>query len=290
MILAHGIPMSRNPGLDQAEGLRRMLTPVVTRRISFLSAIPPGQKNAILLNLAAALVQMGSDVHLLDASQSAQGISAKAQLQVCLSDVALQKAELALALHEQGQGIHLIKLSREPLNQLAEQPLALESLSKTLRELSPETGFCLVDTHLSNDNPFLLPELAEGDVVVLATVSADSIKAAYSQIKALHAQLGRRPYQVLMVGATPQQAKLIQQNMNQAANLYLAVPLTSLGSIPVDEYLLRAVQLGRSVIEAFPMAGASIAFRAIAGQLATKTLGVTTPTPALSSHSAKIGV
>lgn len=266
--------MSRNLGLDQAEGLRRMLAPGVTRRISFLSAVSPALKNAVLLNLAAALVQMGSDVHLLDASQSAQGISscATTQLQVCLSDVALQKVEQELALHEQGQGIHLVRLSREPLTRLFEQPLALTHLSRALRELRPDTGFSLVDTHLSNDNPFLLPELAEGEVVVLATVSADSIKAAYLQIKALHAQLGRRPYQVLMVGATLQQAKLIQQNMNQAASLYLAVPLTSLGCIPFDEHLSRAVQLGRPVIEAFPMASASIAFREIASRLATKAV------------------
>ena len=57
--------MSHNQGLDQAEGLRRMLGPGTIRIISFISAVPPAQKNEILQNLAAALVQTGSEVHQL---------------------------------------------------------------------------------------------------------------------------------------------------------------------------------------------------------------------------------
>ncbi len=279
--------MSHNQGLDQAAGLRRMLGPGTIRMISFVSAVPPAQKNQLLQNLAAALVKVGSEVHLLDASQSQEGISscATAPAPVFLSDV---NAAQTLVSQEQNQGIYMSKLSREPIKQMTDQPKALENLSTALRELSPKSGFCLIDTQLDNDNPFMLSEVAEGDVVVLATNTIDSIKSAYLQIKELHTQLGRRPYQVLVINASPDQATKIQQNMSQAANLFLAVPLISLGCIPSDEHLSRAAQLGRSVIDAFPMAAASVAFREIATRLADKPMSINAPSSESDSHFAKM--
>jgi flagellar biosynthesis protein FlhG len=41
-----------------------------------------------------------------------------------------------------------------------------------------------------------------------------------------------------------------------------------MGSVPADEYLHRAARLGRAVVDAFPLAGASVAFRRLAGRIA----------------------
>ena len=56
--------------------------------------------------------------------------------------------------------------------------------------------------------------------------------------------------------------------MSAAATRYLAVKLSSMGSVPADEYLHRAARLGRAVVDAFPLAGASVAFRQLAGKFA----------------------
>ena len=61
---------------------------------------------------------------------------------------------------------------------------------------------------------------------------------------------------------------MVYANMSSAASRYLAVTLTSMGSVPADEYLQRAARLGRAVVDAFPLAGASVAFRQLAGRLA----------------------
>jgi flagellar biosynthesis protein FlhG len=261
--------MSSNSGLDQAAGLRSLLGTTETRRVSFLSAIPAAEKNQVLLNLAAALVQKGSDIHLLDASLDVEGISTinPGKLHYSLSDVATGQASLSSALVEHDSGIHLSKLSTQSISNLANQNKALARLSEAVLAIKPESNFCFIDTHLDNDNPFILPEISEGDVVVMATTTADSIKSAYLQIKALHAKLGRRPYHILVVGGSEQQASLIQQNMSQATNLYLAVPLISLGAIPTDDSLARATQMSKSVVEAYPTAPAATAFREIASKL-----------------------
>ena len=73
---------------------------------------------------------------------------------------------------------------------------------------------------------------------------------------------------IIVTGATEAEAKLVYDNMCSAASRYLAVQLTSMGSVPADEYLHRAARLGRAVVDAFPLAGASVAFRRLAGRFA----------------------
>ncbi len=86
-------------------------------------------------------------------------------------------------------------------------------------------------------------------------------------------QFGRRPFGVLVTGADEQRgASWCSDNMAQAANRYLAVELHSFGSVPADDHLKRAARLGRAVVDAFPLAGASVAFRRLAGRLAPSEL------------------
>lgn len=271
--------MSRNSGLDQAEGLRRILGAGSARYISFVSAISPTQKNSFLLNMATALVSKGNDLHLLDATQNTNGISSVSPLiKTCLSDLNEENLDNNSALIEYSKGIHICKLTNQPIKELTNNDSFVKKISTTLTALKPDARICLVDTDLEYDCPFVLPELTNSDVVVLATTTAESIKSAYLQIKALHNQLGKRSYYVLILGTSPTKAKLIHQNMSQAAKLYLAVPLISLGSIPNDEYLSRATQLGKNVVEAYPTAASAVAFREIASKLADNTYSISAST------------
>jgi flagellar biosynthesis protein FlhG len=64
---------------------------------------------------------------------------------------------------------------------------------------------------------------------------------------------------------------MIYKNIAAAASRYLALELQSIGSVPPDEHLARATRLGRTVIDAFPLAGASVAFRDLAGRFSRCT-------------------
>jgi flagellar biosynthesis protein FlhG len=105
------------------------------------------------------------------------------------------------------------------------------------------------------------------------STGAASITAAYSVIKRLSGEMGQRPFSVLVTGASEKEAQVVYRNMAAAAGRYLAVKLNSMGSVPADEHLTRAARLGRAVVEAFPMAGASVAFRRLAGRFALGTAG-----------------
>lgn len=256
--------MPHNKGFDQAEGLRRMLSPDMMHRISFVSAVLPHQKNVFMKNLASALVRSGSNVHLIDASQSGLGVSC------CLGQSLpgfLSDSDVSDVTQEMSEGIYVSQLSRLPISQLADQPSSLEIISAAVRGIKPANAFCLVDVCLDCDNPFLLPEFAQGDIIILASGSVESIKSAYMQLRTIHRCLGRRSYQLIIINSLPDQAMKIQQNISNAVSLYLAVPLIFSGSIPLDNDLSRADKLGRSVVDVFPMALSSKAYRGIAAIL-----------------------
>lgn len=254
---------------DQAEGLRRILTGQTSRTMAFLSAISVDLKNAVLLNLATSLAKVNSKVQLLDACQSPQGfsVSTPPHLPQSMWDLAQQRCSAEAAILEYSPGIHIAKLSELPLATLARQSRNIENLDRLLKATFKASSFSLVDTDIDNDNAFVLPELAAAEMVVVASVTEESIKNAYALVKTVHAQLGLRTFNMLVIGASPGKANLIQKNMSLAANQYLGVKLMSLGCIPHDEQLARSSHMGRAMVEAYPMSLASVAFRALAGRL-----------------------
>ena len=182
-------------------------------------------------------------------------------------DLAEQRCNSDEAILEHSTGIHIAKLSELPLASLLLLPEKLKKIDLMLKNTFKASSFLLVDTDIDNDNAFALPELATADMVVLVSVSAESIKNAYTMVKTVHAQLGVRTFNMLVVCASPNKANLIQRNMSIAANQYLGVKLISLGCIPPDEQLTRSSHVGRAMVDAAPMSLASAAFRVLAGKL-----------------------
>lgn len=265
--------MASNSRLDQADGLRNLVGVSSMQAIAFVSAIPTSKKNALLHNLATALVNKGSDVNLLDATLTTQGISSLSNQVIAhyLTDLTEESTHITQVFFEQSKGITISKLAKSPINNLQDNSVELERLSNLMMNSKPEIDFCLIDIDLQNDNPFLLPNMTTADIVILTSNTPDSIKFAYLQIKQLNAQLGRRPYHLLVVDASVVQAKQIHQNMTLAAKKFLAVSIIPLGVIPHDDFLTRATQLGKTVIDAFPTAVSTQAIKTIASRLVDKT-------------------
>jgi flagellar biosynthesis protein FlhG len=139
-------------------------------------------------------------------------------------------------------------------------------LATAFGTLAKKSDIVLVDAELGADDTLPIPAMMQGEIVVQVSTSATSIKHAYAIIKRLNAKMGRRPFSLLVTGASDKEAKVVYDNMADAARRYLAVELHSMGSVPADEHLKKAAYLGRSVVEAFPLAVASVAFRRLAGR------------------------
>jgi len=254
---------------DQAEGLRRMLAGPQPRIVTFLSSTPSDDKGAMLVNLGASLSQAGNEVLIVDACQREYGVARRLEMErhVSLLQVARQECALNQVVQRSAQGFNVALLARD--GQAAADADEARRLAKAFDVLvKKQGGIVIVDGELKRDGSFAVPQLADSEIVVQVSTSAASITNAYGLIKRLAQELGRRPFGILVTGASEAEAKVVYDNMATAASRYLAVTLTSMGSVPADEYLHRAARLGRSVVDAFPLAGASVAFRALAGRFA----------------------
>ncbi|MGZ8292510.1 MAG: MinD/ParA family ATP-binding protein [Telluria sp.] len=275
-----------NFDFDQAEGLRRMLAGPKPRIVTFLSATPQDDKGAMLVNLGASLANAGNDVLLVDACESNNGIASRLGFGgPSLLTVARQECALNQVIHQAPQGFGVATMTRG--DRMAQRYGVEDArrMAKTFEVLVKQTGIVIVDGEFGDDGSFPLPVMDSSEIVVQVSTSATSITNAYALIKRLSQQLGRRPFGILVTNASEAEAKVVYDNMATAASRYLAVQLTSMGSVPADEYLHRAARLGRSVVDAFPLAGASVAFRRLAGRFALPEM----PLPGRQVGTSRLG-
>ena len=255
--------------VDQAEGLRRMLEGPKPRIFTFLSATSRADKHSMLVNLGASLVRAGSEALILDATLKGNGVCTALDMQYgpSLMEVAGQGRSADDAVCKTAQGIGAAMLTRGSV-QIANGSAQTRRLTDAFGTLAKRSDIILIDGELDDEHGFPLEAMSGGDIVVQVGPGAASIKEGYAIIKRLNAHLGKRSFGVLVTGASEEEAQVIFKNMAQAASRYLAVPLHSLGCVPADDHLKRAARTGRAVIDAFPLAGASVAFRQLAGRFA----------------------
>jgi flagellar biosynthesis protein FlhG len=291
---------------DQAEGLRRMLAGPKPRIVTFLSATPEDDKGAMLVNLGASLAHAGNDVMIVDACEREYGVARRLGVDrgAGLLQVARQECALNQVINQVPQGFSVVSMKRAQsvvpaqagtpfparfrdaesngipafagmtdrggagMTGIGAGTTDMRRLAKTFDVLVKQAGIVIVDGEFGADGSFPVPIMASSEIVVQVSASATSITNAYALVKRLSQQLGRRPFGILVTGATEAEAKVVYDNMASAATRYLAVTLSSMGSVPADEYLHRAARLGRAVVDAFPLAGASVAFRRLAGRFA----------------------
>jgi flagellar biosynthesis protein FlhG len=255
---------------DQAEGLRRMLAGPKPRIVTFFSATSDDEKCAMLVNLGASLSQGGSNVLMLDACIASQGIATKmdAVRGASLLQVARQERALDEVAQHMEQGFFVAAMTNTAQRCSGVDAEDMPRLAKALALLATQADITVVDAEIGKSATFPIPSLVESEIVVQVSPAPESITSAYSIIKRISAEVGRRPFSVLVTGASEKEAKTVYQNMAQAANRYLAVKLNSMGSVPADEHTTRAARLGRTVVDAFPLAGASVAFRRLAERFA----------------------
>lgn len=254
---------------DQAEGLRRLLGGPKSRVLTVLSATSAEEKGAMLVNLGASLKQSGRDVILVDACRESRGISAGLNAaNAGLLRVARGECDVDDVIQSMPQGFGVVALVPEGESIPSYDALSMQALSDAFEQLQKRADMVVVDAELGEDDSFPIPDLSRSEIVVQVATKPESITSAYALIKRVSSQLGKRPFSVLITGASEKEAQVVYKNMAQAANRYLSVKLNSLGSVPADEHLTRASRLGRTVVEAFPLAGASVAFRRLAARFA----------------------
>ncbi|MDO9365234.1 MAG: MotR [Methylotenera sp.] len=255
---------------DQAAGLRRIMTTPKPRVISIISASSTQDQSRMMINLAASIRAQGNDVLIMHASETSPESGYEAEKIPTLLDVASSSASLSAAIKNTKQDFAVAKLLSK--NQIR-TPLSSDVgdvLNQLFDKLVLQYEIVLVDATLNSDDLLPLKTLNDSDILIQLTREPESIKDAYTLIKRICSQLGRRSFGIIVDDANEAQAQAVFKNIAQVAKRFMQIELEFFGAIPADIHLGRAAKLGRPVIDAFPLTPASNAFKQIAQRLNSK--------------------
>lgn len=255
---------------DQAAGLRRIMTAPKPRVVSIISASSTQDQSRMMINLAASIRAQGNDVLIMHASITSRESAYEAEKIPTLLEAASGSASLSAAIKNTKQDIAIAKLL--PKSQIS-TPLSNDVgdvLNQLFDQLVLQYEIVLVDATLNSDDLLPLKTLNDSDILIQLTREPASIKDAYTLIKRICSQLGRRSFGIIVDDASEAQAQTVFNNIAQVAKRFMQIELEFFGAIPADVHLGRAAKLGRPVIDAFPLTPASNAFKQIAQRLNSK--------------------
>lgn len=224
-------------------------------------------KTNVAVNLGVCLAAMGKSVMLMDA------------------DLGLANVDVMLGLHPKYNLSHVINGERELTEVVMQGPEGLQVVPassglKSMAELPPSqhAGVIRAFSQLKNPLDILLIDTAAGisesvisyskaaqELIVVVCDEPASITDAYALIKLLHRDYGVRRFHILpnMVPSI-QMAREVHQKILRVTDRYLDVVLEFMGMVPTDEFLKKAVQRQKAVVEAFPRSKSALAFKKLA--------------------------
>lgn len=249
---------------DQAAGIRRMASNKPVQVIAVSSGKGGVGKTNVSVNLSLAMVEMGKKVLLLDA------------------DLGLANVDLLLGLHSELNLSHVISGERTLEEVIVEGPEGLKivpaaSGMQMMSELSPNQhagvirafgdlnmplDVLVVDTAAGISDGVVSFVKASNEVVVVVCNEPTSLTDAYALIKVMSEEHGVQKFNILANSIRDSQEGLrLFKKLSRVTDYYLDVTLNYMGSVPYDEYLVKAVKKQKAVMQSFPQSPSALAFR-----------------------------
>lgn len=262
--------MRSSIGMDQAEGLRRLLVRNQTQVITVVAGKPGVGRTSVTINLAAALARLGKDVLVLDENHAPNNLLDRLGLfaRHDLLDVVQGKCAPGGAVLA-ANGFNVLPTARAMYALAKLNHIEQQRLENALTEASGGADVMLVDAAMLVGQAAVSSSLASGaKLLVVADATASGITESYALIKRLALKNARLQFEIIVNKAgNNQEAKNVFDNMAKVARHHLSARLEYLGYIPADNKFKRAAQLGRSVVDAFPGACSAQSYLALAQKL-----------------------
>jgi flagellar biosynthesis protein FlhG len=248
--------------LDQAEGLRRLLTRAGSRVVAVAGGPAGIGCTSAVVNLGAALSVQGKDVLVIDERQNTLSVS-------------------RLVGHSDAGALAAVMSGRRPLKDaVADTPFGFSLIAAPRDErISHDAAQCrmlldgpadivLIDTQLDRHGALSSLAAQAHDFLIVTRVAASAITEAYALMKRLHYAHAIGQFRVLVNHVqNAADAALAFDNLSVVASRYLAVSLAQAGYVAEDARITRARELMRSAVDAFPATPAARDYRRIAADL-----------------------
>ncbi len=252
---------------DQAAGLRRITRPRPVRVVAVASGKGGVGKTNVSVNLAMSLVNNGKKVMLMDADLGLGNVDVLLGVhpRYNLSHVVTGVCSLEEALVQGPGGLRIIPASSGVQQMAMLSPAEHAGLIRAFSELSQQVDVLLIDTAAGIADSVISFSRAAQEVIVVVCDEPASVTDAYALIKLLNREHGVYRFHVLAnMAQSAQQGRDVFDKINKVSDRFLDVTLDYLGHIPYDDFLRKAVQKQRTVVEAYPRSKAAMAFRTLA--------------------------
>jgi flagellar biosynthesis protein FlhG len=228
-------------------------------------------KSNFVLNVGLALAMNRSRVLIMDADMGLGNIDILlgTTSPYNLSHVIRGEKTLDDVLTQGPQGLHFLPAASgvEWVTQLTTEQ-RIEFLQK-MESLSGRYDTLLIDTGAGISSNVLYFNLAAQTRIVIVTPEPTSLTDAYALVKVLSCKHSQRDFEVVVnCVKTEQEGLEIYKTLTSVTDRFLDVSLGYLGCIPRDYRVERAVLRQKAVIELYPEAPISAAYRILARRIA----------------------
>ncbi len=256
--------------MDQATGLRRIVSPKPVKVIAVSSGKGGVGKTNVSVNLATSLANEGKEVLLLDADLGLANVDVLLGLNPVydLSHVITGECTLEEVMIDGPSNLKVIPAS-SGVSRMANLSAAEQAgLINAFSELGHAIDVMVIDTAAGISESVINFCCASQEVIVVVCDEPASITDAYAFIKVMSREHKVERFQILAnMTHTTHEGRELFLKLSKATDRFLDVMLTFIGTIPYDERLRKAVQHQRAVVEAFPRSPSALALKRIARQV-----------------------
>lgn len=255
--------------VDQAAGLRRMVKPRPVRVIAVTSGKGGVGKTNVCVNMGISMAMQGRDVMIMDADLGLANVDVMLGLQpqYDLSHVLRGEHTLEEVVCLGPQGIRVVPAS-SGIQQMAElSTVEHAGVISAFSELACSPDVLLIDTAAGISDNVVTFSRAAQEVVVVVCDEPASITDAYALIKLLNREYGIYRFRVVANRVhSVQEGRNLYNKILKVTDHYLDAALDFMGIVPEDEFLKKAIQKQRAVVEAYPRSKSALAFKKLASK------------------------
>jgi len=253
--------------MDQAAGLRKVSNPGPVRVIAVASGKGGVGKTNVSVNLGLAMVAEGKKVMLMDADLGLANIDIMLGLhpEYNLSHVINGERTLEEVIVDGPKGLQIIPASSGTQNMAELTPAEHAGVIQAFSEVGHDLDVLIIDTAAGITDSVISFTRAAQEVVIVVCDEPTSITDAYALIKLLNRDYGIQRFRVLSnMAHSMQEGRELFNKMVKVTDRFLDVTLDFMGTVPYDEYLRKALQKQKAVIDAYPRCKAAMAFKTLA--------------------------
>lgn len=271
--------------MDQAERLRQMVQQNMNqskpsdntshaRIITVTSGKGGVGKSSLAINLALMFRKMGKRVIIFDADFGLANIEVMFGVipQYTLADIMFKGKELKDVITQGPEGVMFISGGSGIARLVNLDVEQIKRLVSKMSELDNLADIVIVDTGAGISSSVLEFVAASPEVVLVATPEPTSITDSYALLKALKMFPGYEPEhsRIMLMGNKTNSAKEgvnLYEKLSSVVTRFLGLKMEYIGSVPMDEAVVKAVMKQSPVSTVYPNSSSSRAYKLIMDNL-----------------------